>query len=155
MIIVLTSIKQIKRKTKIIRQCYLMVENIEIYLGYKNSSIKEIFNEVCNTNLYDELEFIQIIKSNINNNCDNVINENILICVDSINLLDNKDKDNVKSFLFMLGKTDLNGQIMNCKFYKEYFKTKLKSLEENENNKCKSISAIIIGLGLFITIIVA
>ncbi len=132
-----------------------MIENIEIYLGYKNSSIKEVFNELNNTDLYDELAFIKIIKSNIDDNdCDCVVNKNILSCIDSISLLENKDKDNIKSFMSMLGKTDLNGQIMNCKIYKEYFKTKLKYLEENENNKCKSISTIIIGLGLFITIII-
>jgi hypothetical protein len=86
---------------------------------------------------------------------DYICNNEIFDCVDSIYLFDKTDKDNIKFFLSMLGKTDFNGQIMNCKLYKKYFLDKLKLLEENENNKCKSISTIIAGIGLFITIIIA
>lgn len=133
-----------------------MIENIEIYLGYKNSSTKEIFYDLYDSGLYSELCFISNIISNINNNVSNYIcNNEIFDCVESIYLFDKTDKDNIKFFLSMLGKTDFNGQIMNCKLYKKYFLDKLKLLEENENNKCKSISTIIAGIGLFITIIIA
>ena len=155
-IIVLICAKQIKRKTQIIRQCYLMIENIEMNLGYKNSTTKEIFYDLYNSDLYSELCFISIIISNIKSNIsDYICCDETFSCIDSVYIMDKTDKENIKSFLTMLGKTDFNGQIMNCKLYKDYFKNKLKLLEEKENSKCKSITTIIVGVGLFIAIIIA
>ena len=152
---VLISVKQIKRQTQTLRQCFFMIEKIEIYLGYQNASIDEIFQILNDSKFYNELNFIPIINLNIKNNVsDYICSQNTLSSIDSLYLLDSTDKDNMKSFLSMLGKSDLNGQIMNCKLYKEYFKNKLKSLEANENDKCKSVSTIIIGLSLFFAIII-
>ncbi len=155
-VVVLISVKQIKRRTQAIRQCFFMIEKIEIYLGYQNASINEIFKSLSESKIYSELNFITIINMNIKNNVsDYVCSQNTLSSIDSLTLLDSTDKDNMKSFLSMLGKSDLEGQITNCKLYKEFFKNKLKCLEENENDKCKSISIIAIGLSLFFAIIVA
>ncbi len=155
-VIILISVKQIKRRTLAAKQCLLMIENIEMFLNYQNATIYEIIHTLYNTGLYSELSFLSVIESDINNNfSDSVCNEKTLLCIDSLNVLDGKDKENLKYFLSMLGKSDLNGQVMNCRFYKEYFKNKSKNYEDNEAEKCKSVSTIIIGIGLLIAIIIA
>ena len=138
------------------KQCFLVIDNIEILLSYRNSSVDEIIHNLIQNDLYNELSFLSVIESNINKNInDYACNKNVYSCIDSLKLLDEKDKESIKAFLFMLGKSDLNGQIMNCQVYKEYFKNKYRSLENKETEKCKSISAIIIGISLFIAIIIA
>ena len=54
----------------------------------------------------------------------------------------------------MLGKSDINGQILNCKMYKETFRKQLNVLEDKEQDRCKSISTIILGFGMLLAIIV-
>ena len=155
-VIVLICVKQIKRHTQAVKQCFLVIDNIEILLSYRNSSVDEIIHNLIQNDLYNELSFLSVIESNINKNInDYACNKNVYSCIDSLKLLDEKDKESIKAFLSMLGKSDLNGQIMNCQVYKEYFKNKYRSLENKEIEKCKSISAIIIGISLFIAIIIA
>lgn len=138
------------------KQCFLVIDSIEILLSYRNSSVDEIIHNLVQNDLYNELSFLSVIESNINKNInDYVCNKNVYLCIDSLKLLDEKDKENIKAFLSMLGKSDLDGQIMNCKVYKEYFKNKYRSLEDKEMDKCKSVSTIIIGISLFVAIIIA
>ena len=147
--------KQIKRHTSAIRQCLLMIENIEIYISYNNVSISELFlilNESC---MYTDLHFIQSILHNIN--CDSteiVLNDITSKCIDSSMIFDVNDKEYIKGFLSMLGKSDVNGQILNCKRYKEIFKNKLCFLEKKEQDKCKCVSTLVIGMGLLLAIII-
>ena len=60
----------------------------------------------------------------------------------------------MRGFLSMLGKSDLSGQLMNCKMYSEFFKGKLNSLEKSENNKCKSAVALVMGVTLTAIILI-
>lgn len=149
------SVKQIKRHTKAVRQCLLMIENIEIYLAYNNVSISELFLILDKSCLYDELRFIPTILLNIKNESSEIIvNENTSNCIDSFTAFDENDKENIKGFLSMLGKSDINGQILNCKMYKETFKKKLNVLQDKEPERCRSISTMIFGIGILLAIII-
>lgn len=67
---------------------------------------------------------------------------------------DKEDREYMSGFLSMLGKSDVSGQIANCKLYKEFFKTKLLSLETSEEARCKSIGTLILGAGIAAVIII-
>ena len=60
----------------------------------------------------------------------------------------------LKGFFSCLGQTDKNGQIANCKTYKELFKRRLDILEAQEKTKYKSQMAFSIGLGIMLSIMI-
>ncbi|MBO5334170.1 MAG: stage III sporulation protein AB [Clostridia bacterium] len=152
---VIFAVRQIKRHTNAIRQCLLMIENIEIYLAYNNMTISEVFRILDKSCLYNELCFIPTILSNDKNGSfETILNVTTLCRIDSSIIFDANDKEYIKGFLSMLGKSDINGQILNCKMYKDIFKKKLKILEDKEQESCKSISTIILGFGILLAIII-
>ncbi len=152
---VIFAVKQIKRHTNAIRQCLLMVENIEIHLAYNNVSISELFLILDKSCLYNELCFIPTILINLKkDSSEMILNDITLSTIDSSIIFDANDKAYIKGFLSMLGKSDINGQILNCKMYEDTFKKKLKILEDKEQERCKSISTIILGFGVLLAIII-
>lgn len=152
-VISLIYIKQIKNHTRAIRQCVLLVENIKILIEYRNLSIEEIFDNISASDNYDLLIFIKDLKRGIDNqyyeNLNKVLSTNSLL-----NYFDSEDIDYLKGFFSMLGRSDTNGQIMNCDLYKNLFEKKLLLLEGNENNRCKSTATLTMGLGMLFSIIV-
>ena len=138
-----------------IRQCVLMLENIEIYIKYSNYNIRELFNLLSSNKSIDKLDFVHIIFNRINtqdefaNICDSVFKDNKLISYFSL-----EEVDLLKGFFSCLGQTDMNGQISNCETYKELFKRRLDILEAQEKIKCKSQIAISLGLGLILSILI-
>lgn len=152
-VISLIYIKQIKNHTRAIRQCVLLVENIRILIEYRNLSIEEIFDNISASDNYDLLIFIKDLKRGIDNqyyeNLNKVLSTNSLL-----NYFDSEDIDYLKGFFSMLGRSDTNGQIMNCDLYKNLFEKKLLLLEGNENNRCKSTATLTMGLGMLFSIIV-
>ena len=154
-IIAYFSVNQIKKRTIAIRQCLLMIDNIEILLSYENLNTYEIFKKLYKSNLYSELNFISNIFVDYNTDNDNYILSNKIInCIDSSNSFDIQDKTNIKGFLSMLGKSDLDGQILNCRMYKEFFKNKLEKVEQSEHNRCKSTYTLISGIGILFIIVI-
>jgi hypothetical protein len=132
-----------------------MIDNIEILLSYENLNTYEIFKKLHKSNLYGELNFISNIYVDYNTDNDNYILSNKIInCIDSSNSFDIQDKTNIKGFLSMLGKSDLNGQILNCRMYKEFFKNKLEKVEQSEHNRCKSTYTLISGIGILFIIVI-
>ncbi len=132
-----------------------MIDNIEILLSYENLNTYEIFKKLHKSNLYGELNFISNIYVDYNTDNDNYILSNKIInCIDSSNSFDIQDKTNIKGFLSMLGKSDLNGQILNCRMYKEFFKNKLEKVEQSEQNRCKSTYTLISGIGILFIIVI-
>lgn len=152
-VISLIYIKQIKNHTRAIRQCVLLVENIKILIEYRNLSIEEIFDNISASDNYDLLVFIKDLKRGIDiqyyENLNKVFSTNSLL-----NYFDSEDIDYLKGFFSMLGRSDTNGQIMNCDLYKNLFEKKLLLLEGNENNRCKSTATLTMGLGMLFSIIV-
>ena len=74
-------------------------------------------------------------------------------CIISNNYINKNDKENLINFFSTLGKSDLNGQLLNCKSYKDIFKRNLEKLKKNELNECKSIGTLIIGTGVLMVIL--
>ncbi len=147
-------VKRIKMHILALNQCILMIENIEIYLSYKNLSIKEIF-EILSDDVYSTLTFIKSISNNMNMNNDiNLMSVKNIKFINDNKFLNGKDKENVIGFFSTLGKSDTNGQILNCKTYKEIFKKSLYTLEKNANIDSKSTGTIIIGTGLLFIIFI-
>ncbi len=146
--------EQTKGHTKAIRQCVLMLETIEIYLSYSNSDIYAIFSGLSKKNSYSKLLFIDKIYNNLKNGVDfddayvkNLNNPQ------TTKFLDKNDIDLLKGFYSVLGQSDVDGQISNCRLYKQFFNQKLNTLESQEKSKCKSNIALSIGSGLIISII--
>ncbi len=146
-------IKKIKLHTKAINQCVLMIENIEILLLYNNLSIQEIFKQLSNNKTYYLLAFLNKISENIDNKENEYFlsNDNITH-IQNNSYLNNDDKEILINYLSLVGKSDLNGQIINCKTYKDIFKKKLKENELKELKDCKSSGMLILGVGFLIVI---
>lgn len=147
--------KQIKLHTRMVRQCVLMLENIEIYISYSNNNIKEIFKALSENDNFDSLCFVDEIFIKLVDNsdfkyvCNSVLNDK--------NIMNNFDKDDIellKGFFLSLGQSDINGQILNCEIYKEFFKKKQALLESQEKAKCKTQTAITVGFGLVFSIVI-
>ena len=161
MIIVLTIlatinyVKKIKLHTKALNQCYLMIENIEILLKYNNLSIKEIFKILSSNKTYNLLTFLFKINENMQNSeNDYFLNENNYIQIKNNSYLNNEDKETLLDYFSMLGKSDLNGQLIHCNTYKDIFKKKIKEIELKELKECKSSGILILGIGFLIVIMI-
>ena len=125
----------------------MLIDNVKILISYKGSSIEEIFTEICNSNNYQLLGFLSVISQNIKEGrcvCSSI--ENALFYNAIYTGLDYDDIENIKGFLSMLGKSDVNGQIVNCDLFKKIFNNKLKNLEKDESRKCKTSVTIIMGV---------
>ncbi len=147
--------KQIKSHTTAIRQCVLMIENIEIQVGYSNLKLSDLIMNLSNNSNFDNLSFINEIKNRMTDICDfNYICFEIFSDKRVMAYFDSEDIELLKGFFSGFGKSDVNGQILNCKTYKEFFKNKLALLELQEKTKCKSQTAITVGLGLILSIVV-
>ena len=131
-----------------------MIENTEILLEYKSPTIEEIFRSLSLSSNLTLLFFIGEINRRLGMRIDyetvyyEVINEYRFS-----KYYDKEDRDYMTGFLSMLGKSDVSGQIANCKLYKEFFKTKLLALERIEESKCKSVGTLILGAGIAVAII--
>lgn len=150
----LFKVRQIKNHTSAVRQSILMIDNVEIMLEYRNLSIQEIFHSLSISPNFTLLKFINEINKQIGMGREyetafnSVLNDKFFT-----SNYDSEDRDYMQGFLSMLGKSDIAGQIANCKMYKEFFKTKLSVLENDENDRCKSLTALIIGVGVMASII--
>lgn len=145
----------IKEHTKAVRQCILMIENIGILLQYSGISVEEIFKNLSVSSNYGLLPFVKEIHKRLGMLIEyekayqDVLSERVFT-----KYLDSEDCEFLRGFLSMLGKSDLSGQILNCKMYSEFFKSKLNALEKSENNKCKSYVALIFGATLSVIIFI-
>lgn len=149
----LNYIKRIKLHTKAVGQCVLMIENIEILLLYNNLSVKEIFKILSTNKTYYLLMFIKKINENmeVTENV-NILNDDNITYIKNNDYLNNDDKETLINYFSVLGKSDLNGQIINCKTYKDIFNKKLKENEIKELKDCKSSGMLILGVGFLIVI---
>lgn len=145
-------VKQIKNHTKALMQIILLIENIKILIEYKNLSITEIFNDVCSSDNYKLLFFLEKIKNGLSD-YHKTINE-VLTDKSIQNVFDFEDIEYIKGFFSMLGTSDTNGQILNCDLYKKLFEKKYLQSSTIEKSKCKCTSTLSIGVGLLISIII-
>lgn len=148
------SIRQIKNHTLAVRQCVMMLENIEILLEHRNLSVDSIFDFLKNNENFGQLKFIDSIAKDFENETDyDKVLAKSLAAQENIKNFDSADLELLKGYFSVIGKTDLSGQISNCRLYKEFFKQKLQRLEAEENMKCKSAGTFIVGTGVLLIII--
>ncbi len=139
---------------KAISQCIMMFDNIEILLSYNVLSTQNIFKLLSENDKYNLLTFIK----NISTNMESKNSDYVLSCENQKYIYGNKylkkeDKENLINFFSLFGKSDLNGQIINCKTYKKIFKKRFEFIEMNDKKECKSISTMILGLGFLVIIL--
>lgn len=143
-------IKQIKNRTEALRQVLLMIDYIEISIKYQSLDLKDIFRNICNSDKFPLLSFIKDFKKQgfavdfANYNFQTVKNLN-LFSPYSCNLLN--------GYFSMLGKSDVDGQILNCETYKEFFKQEIEKSSESEERKIKTGSCLLFGI-VFLMLIV-
>lgn len=132
-----------------------MIENIEILINYSNLQLSDLIMNLSGNSSFSNLIFIDEIKDRITDSFDfNYICNEIFDDKSIMYSFDDEDVELLKGFFSGLGKSDVNGQILNCKTYKEFFKQKLLQLESQEKVKCKSQTAVTVGLGLLFSIVV-
>lgn len=132
----------------------MMFENIEILLEYRNLSIFEILNFLINNDNFKNLKFIEYLNNELSNKNDYEISaSNTFSNIENIKIFDKEEIQLLQGYFSVMGKTDLQGQISNCRLYKEFFKQKLNRLESEEDIKCKSTGTFIIGTGILIIIV--
>lgn len=132
-----------------------MIENIEIQINYSNLKLADLIINLSNNSNYNSLIFIDEMKNRMTDICDfNCICNEIFNNHNIMASFDDEDIELLKGFFSGFGKSDVTGQILNCKTYKEFFKNKLLLLESQEKIKCKSQTALTIGLGLILSIVV-
>ncbi len=142
----LSFIKQIKVRTEALRQIVLMIDYIEISIKYQSLNIKDIFNQLRKSKKYNLLTFINSFVENNNLECDfNTLTFRKSFSSYTLQLLN--------GFFSMLGKSDIDGQIINCETYKCFFKDELQKTEANEERTIKTGTAIFFCIALFILIL--
>lgn len=148
------SIRQIKNHTLAVRQCVMMLENIELLLEHRNLSIDCIFDFLSKNDSFTKLKFIECVANDfeIETDYDKVLAKSLSV-KENIKNFDSADLELLKGYFSVIGKTDLSGQISNCRLYKEFFKQKLQRLESEENMKCKSAGTFIVGTGALLIIV--
>lgn len=150
----LITVRQIKNHTEAVRQSILMIDNIEIMLEYNNLSIEEIFKSLNLSSNFSLLTFVNEIYRQIGIGEEfETAYSDVLSDLSLTRAYDNEDRAFMSGFLSLLGKSDVSGQIANCKMYKEFFKTKLSALESDETNRCKASASAILGIGAMVSII--
>lgn len=132
----------------------MMLENIEMLLAHRNLSIDEIFEFLNMNDNFKKLKFIDFFIKEISmeNDYDKALKAS-LSNQENAKCFDEEDLELLKGYFSVMGKTDLTGQISNCRLYKEFFKQKLQKLESEENVKCKSTGTFILGAGVLVIIV--
>lgn len=132
----------------------MMLENIEMLLAHRNLSIDEIFEFLNINDNFKKLKFIDffIKEFSMENDYDKALKDS-LTNQENAKCFDEEDLELLKGYFSVMGKTDLAGQISNCRLYKEFFKQKLQKLESEENIKCKSTGTFILGAGVLVIIV--
>lgn len=132
----------------------MMLENIEMLLAHRNLSIDEIFEFLNMNDNFKKIKFIDffIKEFSMENDYDKALKDS-LTNQENAKCFDEEDLELLKGYFSVMGKTDLAGQISNCRLYKEFFKQKLQKLESEENIKCKSTGTFILGAGVLVIIV--
>lgn len=130
-----------------------MIENIEILLHQHNIDTEEIFKILSMNNNYNLLTFIKPIYENMSFD-KNILSKSNLSYIKNSKYFNEEEKEGIINFFSLLGKSDLNGQLINCKTYKELFKKRLKENEAKEMTECKNSSILVFGIGFLIVILI-
>ncbi len=132
----------------------MMLENIEMLLAHRNLSIDEIFEFLNMNDNFKKLKFIDFLikEFSMENDYDKALKAS-LSNQENAKCFDEEDLELLKGYFSVMGKTDLSGQISNCRLYKEFFKQKLQKLESEETIKCKSTGTFILGAGVLVIIV--
>lgn len=141
-------IKQVNLRISAIKEILLMIDYIEISIKYQNDDVYEMFKKIKSNNRFSHLCFIDDINLIDDFSNYNWTSSKLILKFSSYTC------DLLKGFFSMLGKSDVEGQILNCKTYKEFFKEDLTQNQNDRDKKIKTFSSMVFGITLLILIIV-
>lgn len=144
-------IKQIKNRTEALRQVYLMIDYIEISIKYQSSDLKEIFRHIYDSDKFPLLFFINDFKRQ---NFTIDFSDYSFHSLKNMNYFAPYSCELLRGYFSMLGKSDVEGQILNCETYKDFFKQEIDKAYESEERKIKSGSSLIFGIVFLLLIII-
>lgn len=144
-------IKQIKNRAEALRQVYLMIDYIEICIKYQNLGLKDIFQHIYNSGKFPLLTFINDFEK-LNFTAD--FSKYCFKNVKNLNIFSPYSCELLKGFFSMLGKSDVDGQILNCETYKEFFKEEEEKAVQCEEQKIKTGSSLLFGVIILLLIII-
>jgi stage III sporulation protein AB len=131
-----------------------MIEHIEILLSFNILTIQNIFKALSENEAYKLLTFIKLIYNNMESGISkHILSDKNLLHIKNNSYLKNDEKNDLINFFSVIGKSDLNGQISNCRLYKDIFKKKLDTSEKTELTQSKSVCVMIIGVGFLIVVL--
>ncbi len=131
----------------------MMLDNIEILLEYRNLETVEIINSLNRSDGYGNLKFLKLITKGVHQD----FNINVNNAFSDVNATADLDKDDIvllKGFFSVFGRSGVEGQILNCRLYKEFLKQKLDVLEKNEASECKTKGMLITSMGMVLIILI-
>lgn len=144
-------IKQIKNRTEALRQVYLMIDYIEICIKYQSLGLSDIFQHIYNSDKFSLLPFINDFKK-LDFNAD--FSKYSFKNIKNLNVLSPYSCELLKGFFSILGKSDVDGQVLNCETYKKFFKAEEEKAVQCEERKIKTGSSLLIGVMLLLLIII-
>lgn len=144
-------IKQIKNRTEALRQVYLMIDFIEISIKYQSLDLKDIFKHIYSSEKFKLLVFLKDFKKS---NFSEDFSQYSFRSVKTANMFSPYSCELLSGFFSMLGKSDVDGQLLNCETYKKFFKAEQESAKLAEERKIKTGTALLLGTAfLLLTII--
>lgn len=142
---------KMKNRVSNLEKCILMFENIETQIKYSSENIYKILKT---TQKNIDLEFLDLFLSmDLNKDITERWSESIQ--KKSYNdCLKNEDVQVLCSFGKMLGTTDVDGQINNCKAHKVMLKNCLDNARENYNKKGNVVTTLgLLGAICFVVLV--
>ncbi len=144
-------IRQIKNRTEALRQIYLMIDFIEISIKYQSLDLKDIFRHIYSSDKFYLLMFLQDFKKSEFSTDFSKYN---FRSIKKSNIFSPYSCELLDGFFSMLGKSDVDGQILNCETYKKFFKAEQESAKSAEERKIKTFSALLFGTVFLLLIII-
>lgn len=145
-------IKQIKNRTEALRQVYLMIDYIEISIKYQSLDLKDIFRHIYNSDKFKLLVFLKDFKKS---DFSSDFSQYSFRSLKNANMFSPYSCELLNGFFSMLGKSDVDGQILNCETYKKFFKAEQECVQAEEEQKIKTGSALLLGVMLLLLIIIS
>ncbi len=140
--------ERVRQHCKDLKKIIRMLEETEIMIRYNACTLKELILHFYNCSDLKDVDFIQVDID------DYEIKENISQLIEHTKFeLTSDEKNNLQTFFYELGSTDLDGQIAIIKHYKDYYNNNFKRLAEDSGTKCRLYNSIGILGGAFLAVI--
>ena len=141
----------LKRNQVQINELIQFITWLKIDLRYNQSQLGDMFNRLCDSSKFNNLNFLNSLKENMKNMVFPSAWEKSII--DWNSSISSDDKELLKSMSGILGASDSTGQIMALEHIEHRFKISLQSAIEVYNRQGKLFRSLGILIGLAVLVI--